>query len=142
MIDLKRCRRALLYEGPESGWPLICAQDSFEPCTDYTQMDFIWIHKPTPHTAAKQLWMLPFQGERFYHVSAVDFLVKTRRISVKDLGVGIRASARLSRETFREPLDAIEAKLPEHLRKLGVNSWLGSLMCDGVRWRVFSAVGT
>ena len=62
--------------------------------------------------------MLPFQGERFYHASAVALLVKTRRISVGDLGVGIRASAHLARETFREPLDAIERALLEHLRNL------------------------
>ena len=62
----------------------------------------------------------------------------TRRISVKDLGLGLRASAHLGRETFREPLDAIEEALPEHLRKLGINSWLGALQCEEVRWRVFS----
>ena len=82
--------------------------------------------------------MLPFQGPRFYHVRAVAMLLKTRRISVRDLGVGIRASARLSRETFREPLDTIERTLPEHLRKLGINSWLGALQCEEIRWKVFS----
>jgi hypothetical protein len=82
--------------------------------------------------------MLPFQGERFYAQCAVALLVKTRRISIADLGVGIRGSVHLARETFREPLDAIENALPEHLRKLGINSWLGALQCAELRWKVIS----
>ena len=87
-IDLKRCRRSLLYEG--ASWPLICAQDEFVEATadNYRELDFVWIHKPTPKTAAKQLWMLPFQGERFYSRCAVAFLVKTKRISIRTWASG------------------------------------------------------
>ena len=82
-------------EGPALGWPLVCAQDELVPATEanWQTLDFIWIHKPAPKTAAKQLFMLPFQGERYYHASAVARLIETRRISVKDLGMGLRASA-------------------------------------------------
>ena len=61
--------------------------------------------------------MLPFQGERLYYRDAVALLLKTRRISVKDLGGGIKASAYLDRTVFREPLNTIEDALPEHLKK-------------------------
>ena len=46
--------------------------------------------------------------------------------------------ARAEGETFREPLDAIEQALHPDLRKKGINSWLGALMCGEVKWRVYS----
>ena len=54
-------------------------------------------------------------------------------ITYADLGLGIRASGRLPQDVFRAPLDAIEAALPEDLRKAGVNQWLGSLMIPTIQ---------
>ena len=59
-------------------------------------------------------------------------------ITYADLGVGIRASGRLSQDVFRAPLDRIEEALPEDLRKAGINQWLGNLMCAQYRNKVFT----
>ncbi len=70
----------------------------------------MWIDAGVPATASKSWWLLPYQGPRFYHKTAVDFLLQTRRILPKHLGKGLKALA-----------------LPEGLRKLAINSWLGAL---------------
>ena len=68
-------------------------------------------------------------------------MLQTRLITCAALGLGIRGSGRLSQDVFRAPLDAIEAALPEDLRKPAVNHWLGSLMiplppgCPEGSWR-------
>ena len=97
-VDLTRCCRSILHEGVAQGWPLICAQDAYVPATaaNAATLDYIWVDKPAPKTASKQLWMLPFQGSRFYHVSAVELLLRTNRITYAHLGAGFRASGRLS----------------------------------------------
>ena len=59
-------------------------------------------------------------------------------ITYADLGLGIRARGRLPQDVFHAPLDAIEAALPEELRKPAVNQWLGSLMCPPYKYRVFT----
>ena len=119
---------------------MVSAQDEFVQATpeNAADIDYIWVSRPTPKTKAKQLWALPFQGSRFYHVSAVELLLRSGRATYADLGLGLRASAHLSPEVFRAPLDQIEQALPEHLRKLAVNSWLGALQCSETRWRVFT----
>ena len=78
------------------------------------------------------------RASRRHAHDAVERLLRTGRITYSHLGLGIRASGRLSPEVFRAPLDQIEAALPEHLRKLAVNSWLGALQCSETRWRVFT----
>ena len=96
--------------------------------TNCARLDFVWVRGKTPACLSKSLARLPFQGERSYHACAVRFMLQTRLITWADLGLGIRGSGRLSQEVFRAPLDAMEAKLPQALRKAAVNQWLGSLM--------------
>ena len=95
-------------------WPLVSAQDEFVQATpeNAAELGYIWVSKPTPKTKAKQLWALPFQGSRFYHVSAVELMLRSGRATYADLGPGLRASAHLSPEVFRAPLDQIEEALP------------------------------
>ena len=85
--------------------------------------------------ASGSLHRLPFQGSRLYHSCAVRFLMQTFQTRYADLGLGIRASAHLPHDVFRAPLDAIEEALPPKLRKIAINSWIGSLMCSQVRYK-------
>ena len=78
-------------------------------------LNFVWVRGKSPACLSKSLARLPFQGVRFYHACAVRFMLQTRLITYADLGLGIRGSGRLSQEVFRDPLDAIEAALPEDL---------------------------
>ena len=75
-------------------------------------------------TLSKSLARPPFQGARFYHAVAVRFMQQQQHIiTYADLGLGIRTSGRLLADVFRAPLDAIEAALPEELRKPAVNQY-------------------
>ena len=129
-IDVVRCWRSILYEGFPQCFGVLCAKDEWVLATpeNCATLDYIWVRGKTPACLSKSLARLPFQGERLYHASAVRFMLRARLITYLDLGLGIRGSGRLSQEVFRAPLDAIEAALPEDLRKAAVNQWLGSLM--------------
>ena len=118
-IDVIRCRRSLLYEGCE--WPVLCARDEWVQATpeNAQTLDYIWVCGTTPGCLSKSLAKLPFQGSRFYHASAVKFMLQQHLITYAELGLGIRGSGRLPPEVFRAPLDRIEEALPEELRKGG-----------------------
>ena len=92
-------------------------------------LDYSWARGPSPGCLSKSLAKLPFQGPQSYHACAVKFMLQQRICTYADLGLGIRASGRLAPDVFRLPLDAVEHALPEELRKAGVNTWIGSLMC-------------
>ena len=125
-----RCRRSILYEGFPQGFPVFCAKDEWVQATpaNCASLDFVWVRGKTPACLSKSLARLPFQGDRLYHACAARVMLQARLITYADLGMDIRGSGRLSQEVFRAPLDAIEAALPEDLRKAAVNQWLGSLM--------------
>ena len=110
LADIRRCRRNITYEGPERGWPAVCAADVFEETTreNWHEMDFIWVRGRQKKTRQGYLRALPWQGERWYHVCAVSFLLRSGW-SFCDLGMGLRASGRLPQACFRDVLDKIEA---------------------------------
>ena len=67
-VDLKRCRKSILYQGVARGWPLICAQDQYVPVTaaNASQMDYIGIEKPTPKDREQTALVSPLPGESFH----------------------------------------------------------------------------
>ena len=70
-------------------------------------LDYIWVRGASPACLSKSLAKLPFQGARFYHASAVRFMLQQHLVTYADLGLGIRAPGRLPPEVFRAPLDRI-----------------------------------
>ena len=48
----------------------------------------------------------------------------------QDLGVGFRCSARFPPELFQQPLDTIQAALPEELQKASVKKRVGSIQIE------------
>ena len=118
----------------------MCARDCWVQATpeNAATLDYIWVRGATPGCLSKSLAKLPFQGSRFYHASAVRFMLTQHLIQYGDLGVGIRASGRLPPDVFRAPLDRLEEALPEELRKAAANQWLGSLMCAPYKYKVFT----
>ena len=76
-LDLKRCRASILkYSAWE--WVTACAADELVEATpeNLASLDFVWIRRRTYKTATKWVSMLPWQGPRFYHQSAVGFLLQ------------------------------------------------------------------
>ncbi len=76
-------------------------------------------------------------GSRFYHVSAVAMILQKKL--GRRLGMGIRASALLSKNVVAEPLQQIVERLPEDIGKKTISSWIGALQCREVKWKVFTS---
>ena len=120
-------------------WPVCCCKDFFEQAdeSNWHKFDYVWVSGKRPKAASRSLAVLPFQGSRFYHVSAVSMILQNKL--GHRLGLGIRASVHLPSTVFAEPLQQIVENLSEDLGKLACNSWIGALQCREVKWKVFSS---
>ena len=77
-------------------------------------LDFVWVNGRAYTTATEWVSQLPWQGPRYYHISAVLFMLSNGICAASDLGLGFRATGRYPPILFEAPLDSIAAALPEH----------------------------
>ena len=129
-LDIKRCRANILKHSVWE-WCVACAADELVECTvdNCYSLDFVWVQGRELKTASKWVSQLPFQNARFYHQSAVRFMLRFGICTYADCKVGFRCTGRYE-NIFKEPLALIEAGLTESLRKAGINEWVGATQIE------------
>lgn len=76
---------------------------------------------------------LPFQGWGWYHASMVKFGLDENIINVDDIKLQYLPSKTMSADTFKKLFNSIwETKLPESVKKLCMNSYIGTLYKDSI----------
>ena len=76
---------------------MACAADELVECTvdNCYSLDFVWVQGRELKTASKWVSQLPFQNARFYHQSAVRFMLRFG-ISGLQGGFGVRGATKTS----------------------------------------------
>ena len=129
-LDIKRCRATILKHS-EWEWAVACAADELVECTvdNCYSLDYVWVEMKDLKTATKWTSSLPFQNSRFYHQSAVRFMLRFSICTFVDCKVRLRCTGRYFK-LFKEPLEAIESVLPESMRKAAFNEYIGTIQIE------------
>ena len=88
-LDFNRCRASILRYSPWE-WVAATSADELVQCTpeNVCSLGYIWVGGGESKTATKWVSKLPWQSERFYHQSAVRWMLSAGTVTYRDLSVG------------------------------------------------------
>jgi len=109
-VDVIKCRTKA-FEDNIYEYPVYCPLDRVVPATNGLLFDYSYVDKgeEAPWDAERYVNLLPYQGPRFYHRAAVEFLLTYKKITWDDIKLGFQASAHLKADFMARSIQDVRS---------------------------------
>ena len=115
-IDMNKCRKNILFYG-EYDYPVFTVMDTTSPYTGQTGAGIYYVETDSH---------FPLHGNGWYYYPVIDYCLKQNIILDSDIKYTVQASLSVPKDYFNKLIDHCYSTLPENLKKLSINSLIGS----------------